>query len=108
MQSPKPLEDTRRDDELFSLDNFGELEMVSPKNWPLKKYGSLWELQDRVLSKVDKRRRSRGTSRRKNKAEENQDSILLGQSLSVSDIRLKWERARKETRSALAFGKESS
>ncbi|KAL4386049.1 hypothetical protein GQ457_09G019740 [Hibiscus cannabinus] len=49
--------------------------------------------------------RRRGTSRSKNKAEDNQDSILLGRSLPDSDIRLKWERARKEAKSALAFGK---
>ncbi|KAK9007164.1 hypothetical protein V6N11_050996 [Hibiscus sabdariffa] len=79
--------------------------MVSPKFRSLKKYGSLWEIQDRVLSKVEKRRRRRDTSRSKNKAEDNQDSILSGRSLPNSDIRLKWERARKEAKSALAFGK---
>ncbi|KAK8977351.1 hypothetical protein V6N11_030670 [Hibiscus sabdariffa] len=79
--------------------------MGSPKNRTLKKYGSLWKIQDRVLSKVEKRRRSCGISRSKNKAEDNQDSILSGRSLSDSDIKLKWERARKEARLALAFGK---
>ncbi|KAK9030329.1 hypothetical protein V6N11_031757 [Hibiscus sabdariffa] len=105
VQSPDPIEGTGREVVLSSLDNFGELETFSPKVRSSKKYGSLWEIQDRALSKVEKRRRSHGTSRCKNKAEENQDSILSGRSLSDSDIRLKWERARKDARSTLAFGK---
>ncbi|KAK8567247.1 hypothetical protein V6N12_005843 [Hibiscus sabdariffa] len=75
VQSPKSIEVTGRVAELSSLDNFGELETIPSK------------------------------IRSKNKVEDIQDSILSGGSLSDSDIRLKWEWARKDARSTLAFGK---
>ncbi|KAK8568579.1 hypothetical protein V6N12_007127 [Hibiscus sabdariffa] len=55
VQSPKPIEGTGRDAALSSVDNFGEMETLSPKTRASKKCGSLCEIQDRSLSKVEKK-----------------------------------------------------
>ncbi|KAK8556518.1 hypothetical protein V6N12_002917 [Hibiscus sabdariffa] len=89
--------------DLDTLNLFRELESEFPvkKYIAAKKYGSLWELQDRALSKKDKKKRER-TPSRKNL----QDSELSGRSLSDSDLRGKWEQAKKEARRTLELGKK--
>ncbi|KAK8505561.1 hypothetical protein V6N12_038302 [Hibiscus sabdariffa] len=83
-----------------------DLEFLVKKTKVAKKFVSLWELQDKTLSKNDKKKRDR-TSRWKKIIKENlQDSELSGRSLSNSDLREKWERSKMEARRSLELEKK--
>ncbi|KAL4333298.1 hypothetical protein GQ457_07G006820 [Hibiscus cannabinus] len=104
--------DFASDREMDSLDHFGEMDPVisiKKNSFPVKKYGSLWDLQDRELSNIEKKRRDRGVRRNKrNKkiSEDIQGLELSGRSLSDSDLRIKWERAKLEAKATLELGKK--
>ncbi|KAL4284829.1 hypothetical protein GQ457_16G008970 [Hibiscus cannabinus] len=64
---------------------------------------------DRALSNIEKKRRDRGVRRNKrNKkiSEDIQGLELSGRSLSDSDLRIKWERAKLEAKATLELGKK--
>ncbi|KAL4340333.1 hypothetical protein GQ457_08G008340 [Hibiscus cannabinus] len=104
--------DFASDREMDSLDHFGEMDPVisiKKNSFPVKKYGSLWDLQDRALFNIEKKRRDRGVRRNKrNKkiSEDIQGLELSGRSLSDSDLRIKWERAKLEAKATLELGKK--
>ncbi|KAL4369166.1 hypothetical protein GQ457_05G034750 [Hibiscus cannabinus] len=87
---------------------FPELETLdcSRKTKSKKRYGSLLEFQDRVLSRVEKSRRDRNLRRNKISKSELEHSDLSGRSLSDSDLHAKWVLATKEAKESLKLGKK--
>ncbi|KAL4369116.1 hypothetical protein GQ457_05G032330 [Hibiscus cannabinus] len=71
-----------------------------------KRFGSLREIQDRVLSDTEKKRRDRGLRRiRKKKSEKT--TLEMGEtSLSSSDMRFRREVLIREARNTIEFGKQ--
>ncbi|KAL4347009.1 hypothetical protein GQ457_05G036010 [Hibiscus cannabinus] len=94
--------------EVDTLYSFRELdsEFAGKKNRTAKKFGSLWELQGRALSKTERKKRDRTLGCKKINKEDLQDSELSGRSLSDTDLRGKWEQAKKEARRTLELGKK--
>ncbi|KAK8548775.1 hypothetical protein V6N12_061681 [Hibiscus sabdariffa] len=92
--------------DLDTLYSFRDLELTFPlkESRPRKRYGSLWDQQEKVLSISDKKKRDRSWKSKKD-SQQLQNSELSGQSLSDSDLRNKWERARKEAKDTLDMGK---
>ncbi|KAL4339722.1 hypothetical protein GQ457_08G036010 [Hibiscus cannabinus] len=87
---------------------FPELETLdcSRKTKSKKRYGSLLEFQDRVLSRVEKSRRDRNLRRNKISKSELEHSDLSGRSISDSDLHAKWVLATKEAKESLKLGKK--
>ncbi|KAK8579379.1 hypothetical protein V6N12_069705 [Hibiscus sabdariffa] len=86
---------------------FPEMDFLKQRGKPKakKKYSSLFELQDRALSSVERRKRDRSLSREKKKS--NLDhSKLLGRSLSNSDLQTRWKCAKSEAKKSLELGKK--
>ncbi|KAL4346807.1 hypothetical protein GQ457_17G025350 [Hibiscus cannabinus] len=97
--------------EVDTLYSFRELDSEfagkkEKKNRTAKKFGSLWELQGRALSKTERKKRDRTLGCKKINKEDLQDSELSGRSLSDTDLRGKWEQAKKEARRTLELGKK--
>ncbi|KAL4311091.1 hypothetical protein GQ457_01G056380 [Hibiscus cannabinus] len=97
--------------EVDTLYSFRELDSEfagkkKKKNRTAKKFGSLWELQGRALSKTERKKRDRTLGCKKINKEDLQDSELSGRSLSDTDLRGKWEQAKKEARRTLELGKK--
>ncbi|KAL4290348.1 hypothetical protein GQ457_14G021110 [Hibiscus cannabinus] len=62
---------------------------------------------DRALSNIEKKRRDRGVRRNKrNKRNKKISEDIQGRSLSDSDLRIKWEKAKLEAKAALELGKK--
>ncbi|KAL4384776.1 hypothetical protein GQ457_15G026230 [Hibiscus cannabinus] len=70
-----------------------------------KKYSSLFELQDRVLSSVEKRKRDRSLRREKKDKSNLDHSEISGCSLSDSDLQIRWKIAKSEAKKSLELGK---
>ncbi|KAL4383448.1 hypothetical protein GQ457_15G029340 [Hibiscus cannabinus] len=71
-----------------------------------KKYASLLDFQDKVLTELERKKRDRAIKRNKAKKKELECSELFGRSLSDSDLAAKWILATREARKALKLGKK--
>ncbi|KAE8729664.1 hypothetical protein F3Y22_tig00003435pilonHSYRG00045 [Hibiscus syriacus] len=80
-------------------------EIYLTKNKNLKKYGSLLDIQDKVLSKAEIRKRNRALKRKNLKKSDLIYSELSGRSLSDSDLKRKWADATVEVEKTLSLGK---
>ncbi|KAL4351513.1 hypothetical protein GQ457_06G022440 [Hibiscus cannabinus] len=70
-----------------------------------KRYGSLLEIQDKALSKQERKKRDRAIKKNKKLKKNLEDSELSGRSLSDSDLKIRWNNTIKEARKALELGK---
>ncbi|KAL4296742.1 hypothetical protein GQ457_12G031270 [Hibiscus cannabinus] len=70
-----------------------------------KKYNSLFELQDMVLSSVEKTKRDRSLHREKKDKSNLDHSELSGRSLPDSDLQIRWKIAKSEAKKSLELGK---
>ncbi|KAK8600042.1 hypothetical protein V6N12_049902 [Hibiscus sabdariffa] len=98
--------ETQKD--LDTLNSFRELELRIPlkESRIRKRYDFMWDMQDRILSSSDRKKMDRSL-RRKQDSQSFQNSELLGRSLYDSDLRNKWEQARKEAKETLELGKNT-
>ncbi|KAK8510414.1 hypothetical protein V6N11_082456 [Hibiscus sabdariffa] len=71
-----------------------------------KRYDSLLELQNQVLSATEKRKRDVAQRKLKNKANLEASTDIEGRSLSDSDFKASWSRHTKVARKALKLGKK--
>ncbi|KAK8508031.1 hypothetical protein V6N11_073539 [Hibiscus sabdariffa] len=88
---------------------FPEMDFLKQRGKPKakKKYNSLFELQDRALSSVERRKRDRSLRREKKNKKSNWDHLeLSGRSLSDSDLQTRWKCAKSEAKKSLELGKK--
>ncbi|KAK9028414.1 hypothetical protein V6N11_068219 [Hibiscus sabdariffa] len=71
-----------------------------------KKYSSMFEIQDKVLSSEEKKKRDRSLRREKKLKTNPEYPIISGRSLSDSGIQTKWKIARSEAKKSLELGKK--
>ncbi|KAK8578610.1 hypothetical protein V6N13_100438 [Hibiscus sabdariffa] len=71
----------------------------------VKRYGSLFELQDKALTEAERRKRDRAKKRVKNKDKENEVSELEGRSVTDSDMQARRDVLLTEAKKTLAVGK---
>ncbi|KAL4378544.1 hypothetical protein GQ457_02G017040 [Hibiscus cannabinus] len=70
-----------------------------------KRYRSLFELQDKALTDLERRKRDRTKKRVKNKGKENEISELEGRSLTDADMQARRDVLLTEAKKTLAVGK---
>ncbi|KAL4323364.1 hypothetical protein GQ457_11G028560 [Hibiscus cannabinus] len=79
--------------------------VVSGKSKRKKKYGSLYSLQDRVLSEADRRKRDRALRKLKKQNCEDELSAYIDEaSLTSSDLRGRWKLLTRNATELLEFG----
>ncbi|KAK9046317.1 hypothetical protein V6N11_052209 [Hibiscus sabdariffa] len=93
-----------------SEESFRNTERVFFPEWESKRerkkrYGSMNQLQDKVLSEKEKKKRDRAIPREKKNAKSCEFSELFGRSLSESDLVQHWEIVSKKEKKALEVGK---
>ncbi|KAL4284998.1 hypothetical protein GQ457_16G027450 [Hibiscus cannabinus] len=79
--------------------------VVSGKSKRKKKYGSLYSLQDRVLSEADRRKRDRALRKlKKQNCEDELSADIDEDSLTSSDLRGRWKLLTRNATELLEFG----
>ncbi|KAL4311373.1 hypothetical protein GQ457_01G032360 [Hibiscus cannabinus] len=90
----------------LTLEKAGVSGKESKKSKRRKKYGSMQELQDSVLSLAEKRKRDVALKKLQNKSQAELDSEIENRSLSDSDLKAVWSRHLKDARKSLKLGKK--
>ncbi|KAK8697322.1 hypothetical protein V6N13_113474 [Hibiscus sabdariffa] len=97
-----PLGDSEGARNLFDLPEFQNTTKSEKKE---KKYGSLLAIQDKVLSKADRKKRDRAKKRIKTKGKDLERTELEGNSITDSDMQVRRNALLEEAKKTLATGK---